>query len=66
MPQVMLTAAGSSKVSNKVLLKQAAGAGVSGGANMIQTIFSDYAPTGFPFAAVSKTLAEATLVTTLV
>lgn len=52
--QVALTAAASSKASTRVLLKEAAPAGAApGGANMIQTIFSDYAPGPLMMAAVS-------------
>jgi len=51
-PQVTLTAAGSSKNSSSVTLKAPA-AGVTAGANMIQTIFSDYAPNTLPLTAVS-------------
>jgi hypothetical protein len=49
--QVTLTAAATSKDSSSVTLKSPA-AGV-GGANMIQTIFSDYAPSPFPNGPVS-------------
>lgn len=45
--QVTLTAAGTSKNSTKVTLKTPT-VGVAAGANMVQTIFSDYAPAAFP------------------
>lgn len=50
--QVTLSAAGSSDSSSKVILKSPA-VGVKGGANMVQTIFSDWAPVPFPNEAVS-------------
>lgn len=46
-----LTAAGTSKDSSTVTLKSPAAG--NGGANMIQTIFSDYAPSPFPNGPVS-------------
>lgn len=52
--QVTLTAAGTSLNRSKVLLKAPA-AGVAAGSNMIQTIFSDYAPNTFPNTLVSHT-----------
>lgn len=49
--QVTLTAAGTSKDSSTVTLKSPAAG--NGGADMIQTIFSDYAPSPFPNGPVS-------------
>jgi hypothetical protein len=51
--QVTLTAAGTPQNSNSVTLKSPSAG--PGGANMIQTIFSDYAPNAFPTSGVSTT-----------
>lgn len=48
--QVTLTAAATSKNSSSITIKSAAGG--NAGANMIQTIFSDYAPNTFPTTEV--------------
>jgi hypothetical protein len=51
-PQVVLTATSSLKLNKAVTLK-APLYGAVGGADMVQTIFSDYAPNEFPRDAVS-------------
>jgi hypothetical protein len=51
--QVTLAAAGASGTKAKVMVKSPA-FGAAGGANLVQTIFSDYAPSLMPVDAVSE------------
>lgn len=55
--QVSLTASGSTGSSMTVVLKRAS-PGTVGGTDMVQTIFSDYAPSGFPNDAVRHSNAK--------
>jgi hypothetical protein len=50
---VTLSAAGASGTKAKVMVKSPA-FGAAGGANLVQTIFSDYAPSIMPVDAVSQ------------
>jgi hypothetical protein len=51
--QVTLSAASASGSKAKVMVKSPA-FGAAGGANLVQTIFSDYAPSVMPVDAVSQ------------